>query len=39
MPRGGEHDLIYSLSIYAYFSRQFFFKFSLEKDCNGKKGH
>ena len=28
MPRGHEHDPIYSLSIYARFSGQFFFKFS-----------
>ena len=28
MPRGYEHDPIYSLSIYARFSGQFFFKFS-----------
>ena len=28
MPRGHEHDPIYSLSIYARFSGQFFFTFS-----------
>ena len=28
MPRGHEHDPIYSLSIYARFSGQFFYKFS-----------
>ena len=28
MPRGNEHDPIYSLSIYACFPGQFFFKFS-----------
>ena len=28
MPRGHEHDPIYSLSIYALFSGQFSFKFS-----------
>ena len=27
MPKGHEHDPIYSLSIYARFSGQFFFKF------------
>ena len=37
MPRGREHDLIYSLSIYEHFSGHFFFKVFLEKDCNGKK--
>ena len=30
MPRGHDHDQIYSLSIYARF------KVFLEKDCNGK---
>ena len=28
MPKGHKHDPIYSLSIYARFSGQFFFKFS-----------
>ena len=37
MPRGHEHDLIYSPSIYARFSDQFFFKFSLKKIVMGKK--
>ena len=37
MSRGHEHDPIYSLSIYARFSGQFFFKVSYKKDCNGKK--
>ena len=35
---GHEHHPIYSLRIYAHFSRQFFLKFSQNKmDCNGKK--
>ena len=37
MPRVHEHDPIHSLSIYARFSGQFFFQFSLKKYCNGKK--
>ena len=37
MPRGHEHDPIYSLSIYARFSGQFFFKFSWKKIVMGKK--
>ena len=40
MPRGGggdEHDPIYSLSIYARFSGQFFYKFSYKKIVMGKK--
>ena len=36
MPRGHGHDPIYSLSIYARFSGQFFLSFP-RKDCNGKK--
>ena len=39
MPRGREHDPIYSLSIYAHFSGHFFFKFSLKEIVMGKKGH
>ena len=37
MPRGHEHDSIYSLRIYARFSDQFFLKFSLKKIAIGKK--
>ena len=37
MPRGHEHNLIYSLSIYTRFSGQFFFKFSQKKIVMGKK--
>ena len=37
MLRGHEHYPKYSISIFVPFSGQFFFKFSLEKDCNGKK--
>ena len=37
MHRGHEHDPIYSLGIYACFSGQFFFKFSLKKIVMGKK--
>ena len=33
MPRGHEHNPVYSISIYAHFSGQVF----LEKDCNGEK--
>ena len=36
MPRGHEHDPIYSLSIYARFSGQFFSKFSEKKIEMGK---
>ena len=39
MPRGREHDPIYSLSIYARFSGQFFFKFFFKEIVMGKKGH
>ena len=39
MPRRREHDPIYSLSIYARFSGQFFFKFSFKEIVMGKKGH
>ena len=36
---GGISTIRYTrISIYARFSGQFFFKFFLEKDCNGKKG-
>ena len=37
VPRGPEHDPIYSLRIYALFSGQFLFKFSLKKIVMGKK--
>ena len=37
MPKGHEHDPIHSLSIYACFSGQFFFKFSQKKIVIGKK--
>ena len=37
MLRGHEHDPIYSLSIYARFSGQFFFKFFKKKIVMGKK--
>ena len=37
MPRGHDHDPMYPLSIYARFSGQFFFKFSLKKIVMGKK--
>ena len=37
MPRGHEHDSIYLLQIYARFSDQFFFKFSLKKIAMRKK--
>ena len=37
MPRGHEHDSIYLLRIYARFSDQFFFKFSMKKIATGKK--
>ena len=37
MPRGREHDPICSLSIYARFSGQFFFKFSFKEIVMGKK--
>ena len=37
VPRGPEHDPIYSLRIYALFSGQFLFKFSLKKIARRKK--
>ena len=37
MSRGHEHDPIYSLSIYARFPGQFFFKFSYKKIVMAKK--
>ena len=37
MPRGHEDDPMYSLSIYARFSGQFFFTFSQKKNVMGKK--
>ena len=37
IPSGHEHDPIFSLSIYARFSNQFFFKFSWKKIVMGKK--
>ena len=37
MPRGHEHDLIYSLRFTRTFSVQFFFKFSQKKIVMGKK--
>ena len=37
MLRGHEHDPIYSLSIYARFSGQVFFKFFKKKIVMGKK--
>ena len=37
MPRGHEHDPIYSLSIYARFSGQFFLKFSYKRIVMRKK--
>ena len=37
MPRGQEHDPMFSLSIYARFSGQFFFTFSKKKNVMGKK--
>ena len=36
-PKRHKHDPIYSISIYARFSGQFFFKFSHKKDFQGKK--
>ena len=38
-PGGNEHDPIYSLSIYARFSGQFFFNFSFKEIVMEKKGH
>ena len=37
MPRGHEDDPMYSLSIYARFSGQFFFTFSKKNNVMGKK--
>ena len=37
IPGGHEHDPIFSLSIYARFSNQFFFKFSWKRIVMGKK--
>ena len=37
MPRGHEHDPVYSLIIYVRFSGQFFFQFSQKKIVMGKK--
>ena len=37
MSRGHEHDLMYSLSIYARFLGPIFLYVFLEKECNGKK--
>ena len=37
MSRGQEHDPMFSLSIYARFSGQFFFTFSKKKNVMGKK--
>ena len=37
MPGGHEHGLMYSLTIYARFSGQFFFTFSKKKNVMGKK--
>ena len=37
MPKGHGHDPIYSSSIYARFSDQFFFNFSSKKIVMGKK--
>ena len=36
-PGGHENDPIYSLSIYARFAGQFFFKSSLKKGCNNDR--
>ena len=37
MPRGHEHDPIYSLSVYSRFSGQFFFTFSQKNIVMGEK--